>query len=103
VAMLLLRFLDPSGFIAISVLFLPIVDVASTAGIRPLLVVAPLLLASVPFWVSYQNIWIAMGEGITEGQAFSAGQRARLASAYALIAAVTLVIAVGYWNMVGVL
>jgi len=102
-AMLLLKFVDPSGFIAISVLFLPIVDVASTAGIRPLLVVAPLLLASVPFWVSYQNIWIAMGEGITDGQAFSAGQRARLASAYALVAAVTLVIAVGYWKLIGVL
>src|SRR5712692_7445216 len=102
-AMLLLKFVDPSGFIAISVLFLPIVDVASTAGIRPLLVVEPLLLASVPFWVSYQNIWIAMGEGITEGQAFSAGQRARLASAYALIAATTLLIAVGYWKLIGVL
>jgi anion transporter len=103
VAMLLLKFLDPSGFIALSVLFLPIVDVAAAAGIRPLLVIAPLLLASVPFWVSYQNIWIAMGEGITEGQGFSAGQRARLSNAYALVTAITLVIAVGYWKLIGVL
>lgn len=102
-AMLVVRFLDPSGFIALSVLFLPIVDVASAAGIRPLLVVAPLLLAAVPFWVSYQNIWIAMGEGITAGQAFSAGQRVRLANAYALTTVVTVVIAVGYWKLIGVL
>ncbi|GAF70822.1 unnamed protein product, partial [marine sediment metagenome] len=58
-AMYVLRFLDPSGFIAIPVLFLPICDITSAAGIPPLVLMAPLILASVPFWVTYQNIWVA--------------------------------------------
>ncbi|MGA8224130.1 MAG: SLC13 family permease [Candidatus Acidiferrales bacterium] len=102
-AMFLLRFLDPSGFIAIPVLFLPISDVTGGAGIPPLVLVAPLIFAAVPFWASYQNIWIAMGEGITAGEAFSAGQRVRLAHTYAIVACVTLVLAVFYWKLIRVL
>ena len=45
-AMYVLRFLDPSGFIAIPVLFLPIVGVAMAAGIAPLVLMAAILLPS---------------------------------------------------------
>jgi anion transporter len=45
IAMFLLRFLDPSSFIAISVLFLSVVDVTSAAGIPPIVVMAPILIA----------------------------------------------------------
>jgi anion transporter len=99
-AMFLLRFLDPTGFIAIPVLFLPVSDVTTKAGISPLVVMAPLVLAAVPFWAPYQNIWIAMGEGITAGEAFSAGQRVRLAHTYAVVVVVTLLIAAVYWKVI---
>ncbi|HLJ89809.1 MAG TPA: SLC13 family permease [Candidatus Angelobacter sp.] len=102
-AMFLLRFLDPSGFVAIPVLFLPIADMATAAGIPPLVLVAPLILGAAPFWASYQNIWIAMGEGITGGGGFSAAQRVRYASIYALATLAALVIAVGYWKLIGVI
>jgi hypothetical protein len=101
--MFALRFLDPSGFIAITVLFLGVSDITGAAGIPPLVLVAPLVIGGVPFWASYQNIWVAMCEGITSNQAFSAGQRLRLANTYALITLVTLTIAVGYWKLIGVL
>ena len=68
----------------------------------PLVLVAPMILASVPFWASYQNIWIAMGEGITAGQAFNSGQRLRFAHTYALITLLALIIAVGYWKLIKV-
>ena len=103
VAMFALRFLDPSGFIAIPVLFLPVVGVAMAAGVPPLVLIAPLIMASVPFWVTYQNIWVAMGEGITGGQAFSSAQRLRLANLYALVTLVCLAVATGYWKLIGVL
>ncbi len=103
VATLVLRFLDPTGFITIPVLFLPVVDVTSAAGIPPLLLVAPILIAAVPFWASYQNIWVAMGEGITENEAFSSWQRLRLAHAYAVAALIAIAVAVGYWKMIRVL
>jgi di/tricarboxylate transporter len=102
-AMYALRFIDPSSFIAVSVLFVSVVDVTTAAGIPPLVLMAPIIMASVPFWASYQNFWVAMGEGITSNQAFGAGQRLRLANAYAVITIICLVAAVGYWKLIGVL
>jgi anion transporter len=99
-AMFLLRFLDPTGFIAIPVLFLPVSDVTTKAGIPPLVVMAPLVLAAVPFWAPYQNIWIAMGEGITAGEAFNTSQRLRLAHIYAVAVVVTLLLAAVYWKLI---
>src|ERR1700722_10716675 len=100
---LCLRSLDPSGFIAIVVTFVPLVDATSAAGIPPLIFTAALLIPSVPFWASYQNIWVAMGEGITEGLAFSGAQRVRLATMYAVFALVTVAASVGYWKLIGAL
>ncbi len=102
-AMYLLRFLDPSSFIAISVLFLSVVDVTSAAGLPPIIVMAPILIASVPFWMSYQNFWLAMGEGLTGNQAFGAKERVRLANAYAVFAVIAGVAGVAYWKMIGLL
>ena len=103
VAMFLLRFLDPSGFIALPVLFLSVLDITSAAGIPPLVLAAPLLLASAPFWAIYENFWMAMGESITSGQAFSGSQRVRLANVYALVTLLTLAVSVGYWKLIRVL
>ncbi len=102
-AMLLMRFLDPTGFLAIPVLFLPLSDMTVAAGIPPLILTAPLVLASAPFWATYQNIWVAMGEGITSGQAFNSHQRVRLANTYAVIVLVTLMISFGYWKLIRVI
>jgi anion transporter len=101
-AVLLLRFLDPTGFIVIPVLFLPIVDLMNAAGIPPMVVVAPTTIASAPFWLSYQNIWIAMSEGITSNQAYTGGQRVRIATTYAGAVLATIVLAVGFWKLIGV-
>jgi hypothetical protein len=101
--MLAVRFLDPSGFIAIAVLFIPIVDTTSAAGIPPLVLVAALLIPSVPFWATYQNIWVAMGEGITEGLAFSGAERVRLANMYGIFTIFTVAVSVGYWKLIGAL
>ncbi len=102
-AMYLLRFLDPSGFIALPVLFLPVSDVTLAAGIPSLVLMAPLVLAAVPFWATYQNFWIAMGEGATGGQAFTARQRLLLASVYGVAVLAALAVGVGYWKLAGIL
>lgn len=54
-AMFAVRFVDPTGFIALAVVFLPLADTMQQHGIPPLVFVAPLVLACVPFWASYQN------------------------------------------------
>ena len=103
VAMFLFRFLDPSAFIAVAVLFLSVVDVTSAVGIPPLVLAAALMLAHTPFWMLYQNFWLAMGEGLTGGLAFTGSQRVRLAHAYAVFALISLTVSVGYWKLIGVL
>jgi hypothetical protein len=53
--------------------------------------------------VSYQNFWLAMGEGLTGNQGFTARERVRLANAYAVLTLVALAVGVGYWKLIGVL
>jgi anion transporter len=103
ILMLALRFLDPSGFVAIPVLFLPLVDVTTAAGIRPLILSAPLLLAAAPFWFAYQSPWVAMAEGMTGNQGFSGPQRALLSTVYATQVILALILSVGFWRLMGYL
>jgi hypothetical protein len=103
IAMFLFRFLDPSSFIAIAVLFLSVVDVTTGVGIPPLVLMAALMITSVPFWMLYQNFWLAMGEGLTGNQACTGQQRLKLANAHAVFALIALAVGVGYWKLIGVL
>jgi anion transporter len=103
VLMLALRFLDPSGFVAIPVLFLSLVDVTSAAGVPPLVLAAPLLFAAAPFWFAYQSPWVATAEGMTDKQGFSGSHRALLSTVYATQVILTLVLSVGYWRILGYL
>jgi anion transporter len=100
-SVLILRFIDPTGFIVIPVLFLPLVDVLIKAGISPLVVVAPTTMASAPFFMSYQNFWIAMSEGLTGGKAYDGKQRVLAASAYTVIVLAVLILSVIYWKVIG--
>jgi len=101
IAVMILRFIDPTGFIVIPVLFLPLVDVLMKAGINPLVVVAPTTVASAPFFLSYQNFWIAMSEGLTGGKAYSGKQRLTAAATYAVVVIAVLVLSVLYWKLIG--
>jgi anion transporter len=101
-AMLALRFLDPTAFIAMPLLFLPLQEPLAKAGIPPLILTAPLLLASAPFWLPYMNFWMAMGDSITQKQAFSRMQLFNIANVYALSAILALVAGVFYWRAIGV-
>jgi anion transporter len=103
IAMYALRFLDPSSFIAISVLFLSVVDVTNAAGIPPLILMAPIIVASVPFWMLYQNFWLAMGDGLTGSEAFTSGQSVRLANTYAVAVLITMALSAGYWKLIHVI
>jgi anion transporter len=98
VGMLVVKFLDPSGFVAIPVVFLPLVDIATAAGLKPMVTMAAAVLAAVPFFLSYENIWITMCEGMTTGEAFTAGQRTRLACVYAVASLIVIATSVLYWS-----
>ena len=101
-AMLALRFLDPTAFIAMPLLFLPLEEPLAKAGIPPLVLTAPILLASAPLWMTYMNFWIAMGDSITQKQAFSRMQLFNIANIYAVSAIIACIAGVFYWRMIGI-
>jgi anion transporter len=101
--MLAMRFIDPSAFIALPLLWTPLVDPLSAGGIPPLVLAAPILLMSAPFFLLYMNFWMAMGEGMTAKQGFSKGQMFLLATVYVAAGLAATIIGVFYWKIVGVL
>jgi anion transporter len=101
--MLAMRFLDPTAFIAMPLIWTPLVDTVSAAGIPPLALAAPVLLMSAPFWLLYTNFWMAMGDGMTGKQGFNKGQLFYLGTLYAVASIVAMVAAVFYWRIIGAL
>jgi anion transporter len=100
---MVLRFLDPTGFIVLSVLFLPFSEIAAAQNIPPMVLMASLLLSIAPFWLSYQNFWVAICEGITSNQAFTGAQRVKLSTVYAGATLAAITISIGYWKLIGML
>ncbi len=118
VAMILLRFTDPTGFLVMTVLFLAVSSLllghpAFRSGepqyftlptgiiVGPIVLIAALLLAGHPMWALYENFWVALAHGMCNNQAFSNSHRVRLAYVYAIVSLFALTIAVGYWRIIG--
>ena len=98
---LLLKFVDPTGFLAVGALFVPLFPLLSDAGIAPLALIATLILPAHPFWVTYQHIWVVMSEGITDHKGFSDKQRVVFSTIYALVTLAILLFCVIYWKWLG--
>lgn len=101
--MLALRFIDPSAFIVMPLIWTPLVDAVSGGGVPPLVLAAPVLLMSAPFFLLYTNFWMAMADGMSGKQAFSKGQLFYIGSLYAVAGIVATVVGVFYWRIIGVL
>ncbi len=98
-----LKFTDPAGFLSMTILFLPVSSLLRDSPLSPIVLIAPLLFARHPFWVTCQNIWIAMLEGMTGNLASQGAHRVRLAHVYFLTALFTLTLSVWYWRVLGLL
>ncbi len=101
--MLGMRFIDPSAFFAIPLLWSPLVEPLNAGGIPPLVLAAPLLLMSAPFLLMYTNFWMAMGEGMTGGQGYSTGQMFKLAVVNVFAGLAATAVGVAYWKIIGIL
>ena len=100
-AAMAMRFIDPVGFISIATLFLALVGVAGEWGFSPLVLSGIILLPLHVFWFSYQNIWIVITEGVTKKQAYTDGDRIRLATVFAVVTIVSVWVAILYWKITG--
>ncbi|MFO7691802.1 MAG: anion permease [Vicinamibacterales bacterium] len=103
VAVMAMRFIDPVGFITMATFFLALVGVAGSWGLSPLVLGGIILLPLHVFWFSYQNIWIVITEGVTKRQAYTDGDRIRLATVFAGVTILALWVAVGYWKVTGIM
>ncbi len=99
-AMFALKFTDPAGFFSMTILFLP---VSSLLRDSPIVLITPLLFLGHPFWMTCQNIWIAMLEGMTGNLAHQGAHRVRMAPARFPTALCTLTLSVWYWRVLGLL
>lgn len=100
---MILRFLDPTGFITLAAFFLSLAAYASERHITPLVLIGAILLPLHVFWFNYQNFWIVMTEGISKGMAYTDGHRFRLATVFAGVTFIALCFGVVYWHLIGVL
>ncbi|MBI2820061.1 MAG: SLC13 family permease [Acidobacteria bacterium] len=101
VAMFVVRFTDPSGFLSMTVLFLAISPTLQDSPVSAVALIGALLMAGHPFWATYENLWIAMAEGMTGGLAFEDSQRVRLAHVYAVVSLLSIAVSVVYWRVIG--
>ena len=103
VGVALMRFIDPIGFMTLAAFILSLAAFAQTRGIPPLVLTAVVLLPVHVFWFNYQNIWLAMTDGITKKSAFSGAHRVIFASAFFATTVVALWLSIGYWRWIGIL
>ncbi len=101
IAVAVMRFIDPIGFITIAAFFLPLVGFGGERGITPLVLTGIILLPIHVFWLNYQNIWVTMTEGISKRSAYTDGQRMTLATVFLVATIVSLWLAVLYWRLIG--
>jgi hypothetical protein len=98
-----MRFVDPVGFMTIAAFFLALVAFAADRGIPPLVLTAMVVLPVHIFWFNYQNIWLAMTEGISKKSAYTDADRLKLATVYFGVTIGALWVAIVYWRVIGIL
>lgn len=98
-----MRFIDPVGFMTIAAFVLSLAPFVATRGIPPLVLTAMVLLPVHVFWFNYQNIWLAMTDGITKKSAYTDVDRLMMASLFLATTVVALWLSVGYWMWIGII
>lgn len=103
IAVAMMRFIDPIGFMTLAAFLLSLAAFVSTRGIPPLVLTAMILLPLHIFWFNYQNIWLAMTDGITKRSAYTEADRLMMASVFFATTVVSLWFSVGYWTWTGII
>jgi anion transporter len=103
VLVIIMRFIDPVGFITIGIFFLTLQGFFAARGMDSLVLVGAILLPAHVFWFPYQNIWTVITEGVTGKKAYTEGDRFKSAFLYLAAALVALWVSVFYWKMIGAL
>jgi hypothetical protein len=96
-----MRFIDPVGFITIGIFFLTLHDFIAARGMDPLVLVGAIYLPLHIFWFPYQNIWTVITEGVTGKKAYTDGDRFKSSFLYLGAALIALWASIFYWKLIG--
>jgi divalent anion:Na+ symporter, DASS family len=103
IAVTAMRFVDPVGFITIAAFFVPLAAFVAERNVPPLVLTALIVFPVHVFWFSYQNIWLAMTDGISKRIAYSDVDRLKLATIFFAVTIASLWLAIAYWQAFGLI
>ena len=98
------RFVDVTTLIPTTVILAPVISrITVETGISPSVWGVILAVVSISMFLTYTNMWTAMGKGMVGDYAWSEGQLFRFGSAFFLAAMIGLLASVPYWMGAGLL
>ncbi len=102
--LLLIRFVDvPWGFTTCALTIIMLIPLFKDFGYHPLVVTMAYLIAGNFFLLAYQQPWILMAEGMTQGRGWAPVHVTMFGLIYIVSAFISLLVAVPYWKMIGVI
>jgi len=102
--LLLIRFVDvPWGFTTCALTIIMLIPLFKDFGYHPLVVTMAYLIAINFFLMSYQQPFLLMGEGMIQGRGWAPAHVTLFGLIYIASAFISLLVAVPYWKMIGVI
>jgi len=102
--LLAIRFVDvPWGFTTCALTIIMLIPLFKDFGYHPLVVTMAYLIAINFFLMGYQQPWIPMAEGMIQGRGWAPAHVAMFGLIYVAAAFISLLVAVPYWKMIGVI
>ncbi len=99
-----IRFVDvPWGFTTCALTVVLLIPLLQDFGYHPLVVTMAYLIAVNFFLLSYQQPFLLMAEGMTQGRGWAPAHVTLFGVIYIISAFVSLLVAVPYWKMIGVM
>lgn len=101
---LLIRFIDvPWGYASVAATIAVLIPIYNQFGIHPLVASIPYLIGINFFLLSYQQPFITMGEGLTQGRGWAPGHVTQAGVIYIIACVAAILISMPYWSMIGVI
>ncbi len=101
---LLIRFIDvPWGLSTIALTIALMVPLFNNFGIHPLVIMFAYLAGVNFFFLSYQQPWMLMAEGIISGKGWASNHVLIAGLCYVAAVVIALIVSIPYWRMLGVI
>jgi len=99
-----IRFIDvPWGYASVAATIMVLVPLFNQFGIHPLVASMPYLIGINFFLLSYQQPFITIGEGLTQGRGWAPSHVTQAGVIYIIACVLAILISMPYWSSIGVI